>query len=236
MSDKHYEGYYDLVELRRRLINIIIVLVLTILISFFYADTVIHFLKEDAKQSFVEWNVFSISESFSIYIKICIILALIVTLPFSMYQLWKFVAPGLNINERKSALKYIPVIFILFITGITFSYYVVFPFTLRFMTSFSNKIGVVEVYGVAEYFSFLFSIVIPISFIFELPIIIMFLTKLNIVNPKLLRKYRKYLYLILFILSALITPPDIVSHLFVTLPLFLAYEISILLSNRIYKK
>lgn len=104
------------------------------------------------------------------------------------------------------------------------------------MTNMATQLGAQEMYGMVSYFGFLFSLVIPFGFLFQMPILVLFLTRLGIISPVLLRKIRKYAYFALFVLAALITPPEILSHLFVTIPLIVLYEISVWLSHITYKR
>ncbi|MNI33415.1 Sec-independent protein translocase protein TatCy [compost metagenome] len=108
--------------------------------------------------------------------------------------------------------------------------------SLAFTTNITHNLGLTETYGVYQYFSFMFNIVIPLSLAFELPIIVMFLTKLGVLQPKRLNALRRHAYLILVIVASLISPPEIISHLMVFIPLVLLYEISILLSRVVYHR
>jgi sec-independent protein translocase protein TatC len=106
----------------------------------------------------------------------------------------------------------------------------------NFTTSVSRSLGLVETYGVMQYIQFLFNILIPISLLFELPLVIMFLTKLRILNPIRLRKMRRIAYFVMVLIGTIITPPDVISDVLVSIPLLLLYEISIFLSTSVYKK
>src|SRR5690606_23829035 len=119
---------------------------------------------------------------------------------------------------------------------IVFSYFVLLPYIMKFMMNLSEDLDIVQTIGINEYFSFLFQILIPFGVVFQLPIVILFLSRLGILQPKVLVKVRKFAYFGLFVLAAFITPPDLFSHLFVTVPLFILYEISIVISRFGYKK
>ncbi|WP_221568983.1 twin-arginine translocase subunit TatC [Alkalihalobacillus sp. TS-13] len=223
-------------ELRTRLLWILLVFVLSMIVGFLLAEPVLEYIKATQHSRSIEWNVFSIGDAFHVYLKISFIIALTVTTPFSMYQVWKFIFPGLNRNEQRVALLYIPFVSFFFLTGILFSYFLVFPAVFQFMTSFSERIGASEVYGINQYFSFMFRLILPVGIVFELPLLVMFLTHLGVLTPKKLRKTRKKAYIILLILAAMITPPDIVSHLLVSTPLILLYEVSVVCSNVIFSR
>ncbi len=153
-----------------------------------------------------------------------------------MYQLWAFVRPGLYDKEQKATLTYIPVIFFLFLAGVAFSYFWLLPFLLEVSTDLGKELGIEQVIGVENYFSFLIRLTMPFGLLFQLPVVTMFLTRLGLVTPYFMRKNRKYAYFALFVVAALIAPPDVTSHLMISVPLFVLYEISILISARTYKK
>ncbi|CAM4458041.1 twin-arginine translocase subunit TatC [Paenibacillus xylanexedens] len=223
-------------ELRKRLIYVLIIFVLGLIAGFFVADPVYQYLtKAESAKGFV-LHAFSFWDGIGIYMKIAGLFSLIITLPFTVYQIWKFVSPGLKPRERKATLKYVPYVFLLFLTGMAFSYYVIFPMALAFTTAITEKMGLVETYGMKQYFSFLFGIVLPVSLLFELPLLIMFLTGLRILNPIRLRKMRRVAYFVLIFIAVVITPPDFISDLLVMIPLLLLYEISVLLSAIVYRK
>ena len=131
---------------------------------------------------------------------------------------------------------YIPLTFILFIAGLSFSYFILFPFVIDFMNGLSDLLGVDEEYGINEYFHFLFKLTLPFGILFQFSVVIMFLTRLGLVTPAFLRKIRKYSYFVLLVLAGMITPPEIISHLMVTVPLILLYEVSIIIAGFAYKK
>ncbi|XOI97787.1 twin-arginine translocase subunit TatC [Paenibacillus polymyxa] len=223
-------------ELRKRLIYVLSIFVLGLIAGFFVADPVYQYLtKAESAKGFV-LHAFSFWDGIGIYMKIAGLFSLIITLPFTVYQIWKFVSPGLKPRERKATLKYVPYVFLLFLTGMAFSYYVIFPMALAFTTAITEKMGLVETYGMKQYFSFLFGIVLPVSLLFELPLLIMFLTGLRILNPIRLRKMRRVAYFVLIFIAVVITPPDFISDLLVMIPLLLLYEISVLLSAIVYRK
>ncbi|WP_145320517.1 twin-arginine translocase subunit TatC [Paenibacillus xylanexedens] len=223
-------------ELRKRLIYVLSIFVLGLIAGFFVADPVYQYLtKAESAKGFV-LHAFSFWDGIGIYMKIAGLFSLIITLPFTVYQIWKFVSPGLKPRERKATLKYVPYVFLLFLTGMAFSYYVIFPMALAFTTAITEKMGLVETYGMKQYFSFLFGIVLPVSLLFELPLLIMFLTGLRILNPIRLRKMRRVSYFVLIFIAVVITPPDFISDLLVMIPLLLLYEISVLLSAVVYRK
>jgi sec-independent protein translocase protein TatC len=226
-----------LVELRKRLLAVLIVFGIVLVGGFFVAEPVFLYLTEKGRGgAFVQLNAFSFWDGVNIYMKIALSVSFAVTLPFTLFQLWAFVRPGLRQQERKATLKYIPFAFLSFLAGIAFGYYVVFPLALSFTSTLNRHLGLEETYGAADYFQFLSNVVIPIALLFELPLVVLFLTHLRLLNPMLLRKFRRVAYFALVVLSAAITPPDFFSAFLVLIPLLLLYELSIILSASVYKR
>ncbi|GIP35142.1 Sec-independent protein translocase protein TatCy [Paenibacillus sp. J2TS4] len=225
-----------LTELRKRLIWVIVVLVIAMIGGFFAAIHLLEYFKSVPPASEIEWNAFALWDGINIYMQFAFIIALIVVLPFTLYQIWAFVKPGLRESEQKATLRYIPFTVAMFLFGLAFSYFVVFKMAFQFTSTINRNIGLTETYGIIQYFSFMFNILLPISLLFELPIVVMFLTKLRILNPLRLRKLRRYAYMVLVIIGTVITPPDLISDILVIIPLILLYEFSVFLSGSIYRK
>lgn len=163
------------------------------------------------------------------------VLALGLSMPVVGYQLWKFIKPALTPTESKIALTYIPFIFISFSAGVAFGYFTVFPVVFHFLMSLGDMSFKMMVTA-RQYFSFMITLTLALGLLFELPMVMMFLTSLGLVTPGKLKKLRKPAYVILAILSAILTPPDFVSQLIVLIPLVSLYELGVLLSGISYKK
>ncbi|UKS28650.1 twin-arginine translocase subunit TatC [Paenibacillus sp. HWE-109] len=220
-----------LTEVRKRLIIILAWFVLTFSAGLYVAPSILKYMKSQPMVGEIAWNVFSFTDGLMIYMKCAFLVALLFTVPLLLYQVWAFVKPGLTEVEAKSTLPYIPVSFALFIIGVSFSYWVVFPMMVRFMMSMNRKVGAVETYGIDRYFSFLFEIVFPMAIAFELPVVVLFLTRIGLLTPQRLKMTRKYAYVGLAITGSCISPPDMISHLSVTLPLILLFEISVMVAG-----
>lgn len=236
MEEKEYTLVEHLEELRKRLIIICVVFVVTLLIGFIFAPDILQFLKSQDVAKHVDWNVFGYTDGISIYVKCALIVSICITLPIAMHQLWLFTKPALTDQESNSAAIFIPIAFLLFIIGISFSYFILFPLMLNFMSNINESIGATETYGMKQYFTLMFNLLIPVGLVFELPVIILFLTKLGIVTPNRLRKMRKVSYFILIVIGVVISPPDFVSDFLIIIPLLLLFEISIIVSEKTYKK
>lgn len=234
MKEKNLTVIEHIDEIRKRLMVIVVFFVIAVIGSFFLAKPIIKFLQAEA--GYEEFHAFNVVDPIALYLKVIIFLAVVIISPIIMYQFWSFISPGLHETERRVTLSYIPFAFILLLIGIAFSYFVLVPFVMNFMKELSAELGITQTVGINEYFTFLFQILIPFGVIFQLPIVLLFLSRLGILDPAKLVKVRKIAYFVLFIIAAFITPPDIMSHLLVTVPLFLLYEVSIVICRVGYRK
>ncbi|WP_067150617.1 twin-arginine translocase subunit TatC [Pseudotamlana agarivorans] len=155
----------------------------------------------------------------------------IISFPYIIYQLWKFVSPGLHSDERKHSRGFIIISSLLFFIGVLFGYYIVTPLSINFLANYSISDMVDNQIDISSYIALVRSSALASGLIFELPIIIYFFTKIGLVTPEILKKYRKYALVIVLILSAVITPPDIASQVIVAIPILILYQVSILISR-----
>lgn len=173
---------------------------------------------------------------FSAHIWTSIMAGFIVAFPYVLYEFWKFISPGLKDSERNTSRGFILVASILFFIGVLFGYYVVTPLSINFLGSYRVSDQVFNDFDLSSYIGLVRASVIASGLIFELPILIYFLTKIGLVTPQYLRKYRKFALVIVLIVSAVITPPDIASQIIVSVPVIILYEISIFISAWVIRK
>ncbi|OUR93381.1 twin arginine-targeting protein translocase TatC [Flavobacteriales bacterium 34_180_T64] len=173
---------------------------------------------------------------FSAHIWTSIFAGFIISFPYVIYQFWKFISPGLHVNERKHSRGFIIISSLLFFIGVLFGYYVVTPLSINFLGTYNVSSEISNEIDISSYIALVRSSAIASGLIFELPIIIYFLTKIGLITPELLKKYRKFALVIVLILSAIITPPDIVSQIIVAIPILLLYQVSIYISKIVVKK
>jgi len=173
---------------------------------------------------------------FSAHVWTSITAGFIIAFPYVIYQFWQFVAPAMHDNERKHAKGFIFITSFLFFIGVVFGYYVVTPLSINFLGKYQVSEAVFNDFDLSSYIGLVRASVLASGLIFELPIVIYFLTRVGVVTPQFLKKYRKYALVIVLILSAVITPPDIVSQIIVAIPVLILYEVSILISKVIYKQ
>ena len=165
-----------------------------------------------------------------------LVAGLILAFPVVLWEFWKFFEPALKPNEAKYARGTVFVSSMLFFVGVSFGYFALAPLSIHFLTTYEVSMDVVNQINIRSYIGTITSICLATGIIFELPIIAFFLTKVGIITPDFMRKFRKHAYIILLILAAIITPPDVFSQILVVFPLAILYEASIFLTGRAARK
>ncbi|MES2486636.1 MAG: twin-arginine translocase subunit TatC [Bacteroidota bacterium] len=159
----------------------------------------------------------------------------IAVFPYILYLFWRFISPALYEKERKMAVWFILGTSLLFFLGVLFGYYLIMPLSINFLANYKISEVVQNNIDLDSYLSLIKTTVIACGLVFELPIVIYFLAKVGIVTAEFLRKYRRYAYVIILIIAAIVTPPDVISQTIVTIPLVILYEASILIAARMNK-
>lgn len=159
----------------------------------------------------------------------------ILAFPFILWEFWKFIRPALHSNEKKYALAFLFSASLLFFLGVLFGYFLIMPLSINFLANYKISEVVQNNIDLDSYLSLIKTTVISCGLVFELPIIIYFLAKIGLVTGAFLRNYRRYAYVIIVIVAAIVTPPDVVSQMTVTIPLVILYEVSILIAARVAK-
>jgi len=173
---------------------------------------------------------------FSAHIWTSIWAGFIIGFPYILFEVWKFISPGLYEKERKHSRGFIIVASLLFFMGVLFGYYVVAPLSINFLGTYQVSEIVQNQFDLSSYISTVRAAVIACGLMFELPIIIYFLTKVGLVTPEFLRKYRKMALVVVLIVSAVITPPDVASQIIVAIPVLILYQVSIYISAIVQKR
>lgn len=223
-------GHFE--ELRMRLIYILGTFILLFILSFVYVQDIYQWIVRDLT---VKLAILGPSDILWVYLILASVIAVAGTIPIAAYQIWLFICPALKETERKITLAYIPALFLLFICGVSFGYYVIFPIVFKFLVSLTGDMFM-EFFTAEKYFQFLIHMTLPFGFLFELPVLIMFLTSLGVLNPYRLKKIRKYAYFVLILTAVLITPPDFLSDVLVIIPLIFLYESSVILSKVVFRR
>jgi sec-independent protein translocase protein TatC len=221
-----------LVELRRRLLWSVAVLVLLFFASLYFAQPIFAFLVQPLLAAGQGRVIFTdIFEAFFVDVKVALFTALMVGFPFFATQMWKFVAPGLYAKEKRALLPFLLMTPVFFLSGAAFAYYIAMPWALHFLLGFQGEVGGVQkdaLPGIGNYLSFCTRFLFGFGIAFLLPILLMLLERAGIVSREQLVKGRRYAIVAAFAISAVLTPPDAVSQLMLAIPLYALYELAIL--------
>ncbi len=220
-------------DLRKRLLWAIVAYLASAGISFAFASRI-----RDILRSFggdIELVYISPSEALLTDIKVSLLAGFFVALPFILYQIWMFVAPGLHRQEKKYLVLLVFASLVLFLTGASFAFGVVLPFAMAFFQSFAGP-GLVAMFTYDRYIQFVGTLTIIFGLVFQLPLIMVFLAYVGVVSPEGLRRQRKLALLLVFTVAALLTPPDPTSQILMAVPLIVLYEISIILTQIVVKR
>lgn len=170
------------------------------------------------------------------HITVAMVAGLILAFPVIIREFWLFFKPALHSNEAQHARGAVLASTLLFFTGVLFGYFMLAPLSIHFLNSYQISSDVVNQINVRSFIGTLTSICLATGLVFELPVVAFFLTKIGVITPAFMRKYRKHSIVVIFILSAIITPPDVFSQTLVAIPLLILYEISIFISARVLKQ
>ena len=221
-------------ELRRRLIVCLIAIAVGIIISFIFAEQLFQVLVWPAKG--IHLIFIDVTEMLGTYMQVCLIAGIIVAMPLLVYELIAFVAPALTPREKKYVWIILPFIFLMFIAGVAFSYFILLPPAMQFLISFGADIATPQI-RIGNYVSLIGRLLLATGMIFEMPVITTFLARLGIISSKWMGQQRKWAIILAFILGAIITPTlDPVNQTLVALPLIALYEMSIWLAKLVEKK
>ncbi len=175
------------------------------------------------------------SSQFMMSFTIAMVGGFVVGFPYIFWEFWKFTKPALTEKERQKTRGIIFWVSLLFFTGIGFGYFLIAPYTVNFFASYTLDPVIVNSFTVSDYIDNIVSLVLGTGILFQLPLVVFFLSRVGIVTPDFLRTYRKYAFVIILIIAAVVTPPDVVSMTICALPILLLYEISIWISARAVK-
>lgn len=216
---------HHLEELRWRLLKSVLTIIVFAGLSFYFSERIFKFLIHPLGD--VKLYVTEVTGSFYAYLKISLLTGILASLPILFYQLWAFISPGLFEREKKAVLPLVMVSTLLFLLGTGFCYYVTLPISLAFLIGFSGEI-LSPIITVGSYISFASMLLLAFGFGFQLPIISYFLGKIGILSSAFLAHGRRYAIVIMLIVSAIITPPDVFTQLLLAIPLYILYEVSII--------
>ena len=212
-------------ELRRRLLKSILAVVAMAIVAFCFREEIMAFLTGPFGDH--RLHNMEVTGAFYAYLKISMLVGILAALPIVFYQMWAFISPGLYRKERATILPLVLISTVLFIVGAGFCYFVVLPVALKWLISFSGDV-MVNTITISSYISFVGMLMLAFGASFQLPIIAYFLGRLGILPSRLLVRGRRYAIVIILIVAAIITPPDVFTQLVLAIPMYILYEISII--------
>jgi sec-independent protein translocase protein TatC len=254
-EDKKMSFLDHLEELRWRLVRIAIFIVVVAIVLWIFQEWIMdHLFLSMKNPDFISFKLIcdylgvcveeipvkmqsmKVSGQFSYALMMSIIGAIVISFPFIFYQFWAFIKPGLRKNEKSIAKGIVLYVSLLFFTGISFGYFILAPLCIQFFGSYKISDKIQNIFTINSYMSTILSTVFYSGLLFLLPVVSYLFTKLGILNADFLRKYRKHAIILVLILSAIITPPDLISQIIVGVPIALLYEAGILVSSNVEKK
>jgi Tat protein translocase TatC len=233
ISEKRLPISEHLEELRSRVINSIIVVVVLFFVSWFYKLKILDIIKKPHSITMESLGlsqslqVLSYQEGFYAYIKLCLMTAVFLAYPVILYQIWKFVEAGLYKKERRYVKIFAPISFIAFIIGVLFGYFFLIPFGLQFLIKVLGG-EIQPIITMSQYISLVTMLTLALGIVFQLPLVMLFVSRIGMLKTEDFIKWRMYAILIIFILAAVITPPDPFTQVMTALPMIILYEIGIL--------
>lgn len=213
-------------ELRKRLIYIAFAILIGAIICYNFVDQILFFLTMPAGD--LELIYTTPAEAFMSQIRLSLTAGVVVAMPFIIYQILAFILPGLYRPEKKSLLLMVFSMLFLFVLGISFGYFIVFPYALFFFLGFAKE-GLTALFSISSYISFAFSFLLAFGLAFQVPLIFWFFGYLGLVSSEFLKRNAKYALLIIAIIAAIITPPDVFSQIMMIIPLYVLFQTGIFL-------
>ncbi|SAL42852.1 twin-arginine protein translocation system subunit TatC [Caballeronia choica] len=228
-----------LVELRDRIIRAGISVIVVFIGLVYWAPDIFKLLARPLMQNLPKDGkmiVTDVTGSFFVPMKVTMLVAFVIALPFVLYQIWAFVAPGLYQHEKKLVAPLVGSSYTLFLCGMAFAYFVVFPTIFRVMAHYNAPLGAEMTTDIDNYLSFVLTMFIAFGVTFEVPIVVVLLARMGVVSIKKLKEIRPYVIVGAFVISAVVTPPDVFSQLILAIPLIVLYEAGIIAARIVVGK
>jgi len=218
-------------DLRKSLIISVLAIIIAAVGSFYYSEQILSIIISPLKALNENLIVTGVTEAFFVKLKLSFLAGFVIAFPVVVWAIWRFFKPALYPHERKYVYMLFPITLILFVVGVLFAYFGILRLVLNFFIYIAGE-NLETMFKVDQYVSFVMAFTIPFGLVFELPVVVFFLSKIGIINHKMLANNRKYALLVIVILAAALTPgPDPVSQIFMALPVYLLYEVSIWVSK-----
>ena len=223
-------------ELRRRVLVCVVLLVLVFTLCLSAAPRIVTLLTDMGERYSYVYVYIAPQELFLVYMNVALVGALVLCFPVLAYEVYAFCSPGLTGRERRYTLGALGAGALCFLMGVAFAYFISLPFMLRFLIQFTTQVNVSASISIEQYISFLLTVFVIFGLVFELPVVSVLLTALGLVRAEWLMKGRRVMIVVIFLLAAIITPPDVVSQIMVAVPMLALYEVSIALSRLVGRR
>lgn len=223
-----------LFELRDRVVKSALAIIVVFVCLVYWAPDIFHLFAQPLLQALPAGGkmiVTDVTGSFFVPMKVTMLVAFLIALPVVMYQLWAFIAPGLYLHERKLILPLVVSSYTLFIIGMGFAYFLVFPTVFNFMASYNAPLGAEMSTDIDNYLSFAMTTFLAFGITFEVPVVVVVLVRMGMVSLEKLKEIRPYVIVGAFVISAIVTPPDVLSQLLLAVPMTLLYELGLLVAR-----
>ncbi len=223
-----------LFELRDRVIKSVLAIIIVFVSLVYWAPDIFHLFAQpllEALPAGGKMIVTDVTGSFFVPMKVTMLVAFLIALPVVIYQLWAFIAPGLYLHERKLILPLVVSSYTLFIIGMAFAYFLVFPTVFKFMASYNAPLGAEMSTDIDNYLSFAMTTFLAFGITFEVPVVVVVLVRMGMVSLAKLKEIRPYVIVGAFVISAIVTPPDVLSQLLLAVPMTLLYELGLLIAR-----
>ncbi len=227
-----------LIELRKRLLNSVLALLVVFICLFPFANKLYTLLAQPLLARLPKGGQMiatDVTTPFFVPVKVAMMAAFLIALPYILYQVWRFVAPGLYAHEKRLVLPLVIASTVLFFSGMAFAYFVVFPVVFGFITSSAPQ-GVAVMTDIEKYLSFALTMFVAFGVTFQVPVAVVLLVRMGVVTTAKLKEVRPYVVVAAFIAGAIFTPPDVVSQFMLAMPLWLLYEAGILVAGWVKPK
>lgn len=220
-----------LAELRGRIITVLVALLVGVVVGFYYSERIVEYLLLIPGQLVYLYP----GEAFFAHMLIALIVGLVLAFPVILYQVVRFILPGLKDAERRVLYLGLPFAMLMFVAGTMFAYKVILPLAYKFFMEFGTQ-SLEPLISIGNYVSFVLGIVLPFGIVFEFPLVVLLLTAVGILNPRTLVRHRKMMVLGIFIVAAFLTPPDIISQTLMAGPMLVLFELSVFLSKLMVRR
>ncbi len=233
MDDSQATFITHLVELRERVLRALLAVVLIFVGLFHWSNQIYSLLARPLLRTLPKGGQLIATEvtaPFFVPMKVTLMAAFLLALPYVLYQLWAFIAPGLYIHEKRMALPLVVASVLLFFCGMSFAYFIVFPVVFGFISSVTPT-GVAMMTDIGKYLDFVMTLFLAFGVTFEVPVVVVVLVRIGVVSVAKLREIRPYVIVASFVVGAIFTPPDVLSQTMLAVPLWLLYEIGVLVAS-----